>query len=203
MTEARIKRFYRNQVIHLFLLATVIGVMIYLLIPTKPSNTQKDLNEFKPVVAKTESVAPQKIVIEEKLVVKTNNVKKTAIKKSTVIAAKKVKKSKIPVLDFSTKKLSEEKVAKKVHEGNMILAKGAKAVLTEDTVITGNLYILNIKSILRLPKGLEVKGHIFVKDARQVVFPDNVEVGGNVYIYGDTGFHSIPQTAKIKGQLYI
>ncbi len=164
--------------------------------PTEDIDANKDIEAqdklIGALVGKNEPVKPVVEEVKEIAEVKPVAPKVVEQPKTTVRINRK-----IVILDFGKK---EE--GRTVIPGDYVVSKGSKNILRENTTVKGNLYIVNIASNFKLPKGLRVEGHIYMKNAKAVRLNEDLLLDGNIYVY-ESAILPVAETAKIGGQIIL
>ena len=89
-----------------------------------------------------------------------------------------------------------------VFDGNFVLSADNIGDLKSNTVITGNLYIMNFNWV-KLPENIKVIGNVYVQNSQGVLFRYNTVIEGSVFMKGNSSLKAMSENVKIKGQVFL
>lgn len=108
-----------------------------------------------------------------------------------------VKKSEIEIVKRQTAK-QDNKLC-----GDVIIdSRDAGALIQNQTVVNGNLYLQNMRKYV-LPCNVQINGNLFLRDVNMLQFCGEFTVTGNIYVSPRSSFGPLPKTARIGGHVII
>lgn len=102
-------------------------------------------------------------------------------------------------------KIAKQQIAKQGNKlmGDIIIdSRGAGTMLQNNTTISGNLYLQNMRKFT-LPCNVKINGNLFLRDVNLLQFCGEFTVTGNIYVSPRSSFGPIPKTARIGGYVVL
>lgn len=80
--------------------------------------------------------------------------------------------------------------------------RAAGAMLQNNAMINGNLYIQNMRKYT-LPCDIHIHGNLFLRDVNMLQFCGDFVITGNIYVSPRSSFGPIPKTARLGGHVIL
>ncbi len=170
------------------LILDIVGCRKQLVIVAKPQTVEQQ-------VTVTDASAPRTVKQRPVLPIKSNKVANKNAEPTVSV---------VPVKSHQIQ-IAKNQTATKNNQfwGDVIIdTRAAGAMLQNNAIINGNLYIQNMRKYT-LPCDTHIHGNLFLRDVNMLQFCGDFVITGNIYVSPRSSFGPIPKTARLGGHVIL